>query len=168
MPLLGSEYMCWQNSRDSAMLLYLMIHKMASNIFYVYVLLGSFSCSVWKWFVYSLCCQHWRSSYTSSLCRGNDPCFFLIIALTARAFFWKTLIRYQHIIFPQCLQDGVALPHTALALPYGGDVCLPAQHIFITSVILSIWHHDLMYRCAFSPLLLCVSTKGIFLLFCAM
>jgi actin-related protein 8 len=22
-----------------------------------------------------------------------------------------------------CVEDGVALPHTALALPYGGDVC---------------------------------------------
>jgi hypothetical protein len=28
---------------------------------------------------------------------------------------------------PNVLQDGVALPHTALALPYGGDVCFLAQ-----------------------------------------
>jgi len=63
-----------------------------------------------------------------------------------------------------CVEDGVALPHTALALPYGGDVCLPAQQIFITLLILSICCHDLMYCCAFSPILL-VSAMGIFLLF---
>ena len=96
-------------------------------------------------------------------------CFFFIIALTARD--WRSYFQCHGIFrentnqisthhLPQCLQDGVALPHTALALPYGGDVCLPAQQIFITLLILSICCHDLMYCCAFSPILLVCQQWG--------
>lgn len=74
-----------------------------------------------------------------------------VLFLVPGNLFLKTLIRYQHTSSPNVLQDGVALPHTALALPYGGDVCSPAQQIFITLVILSIMRH-------FSNVLLCIQS----------